>query len=107
MFRITTTVLRSMLPGGNKLDLSASMLENHNNRVILNSWHLGSPVFKDTTVNLYDPVTVAVAEVPGGYLVKPKAPHYKSQFEVFFGFDGGNLGFNKQRCVFIPNMCYR
>ena len=59
--------------------------------------------FNDCTAQLHGPVTVSVAKVPFGYLVRPKEPHYTHQFETFFGLGCGNLGFSTERTVFVSN----
>lgn len=46
--------------------------------------------------------TLLVAETKFGYYVQPTVPHYKFQFEDFFGFGLGNIGFHKGRTIFIP-----
>lgn len=61
--------------------------------------------------NTYEPVqkkfgstetTVMVSETQFGWYIKPTVPHYKYQFEDFFGFGHGNLGFHKGRTMFVP-----
>lgn len=43
-----------------------------------------------------------ISETPFGYYIQPTVPHYKFQFEDFFGFGPGNMGFHKGRTIFIP-----
>jgi hypothetical protein len=37
-----------------------------------------------------------------GYYIKPIDKCYKYQFEEFFGFGPGNLGFDKNKVIYIP-----
>ena len=48
-------------------------------------------------------ITVNVLETRVGYFIKPVDHVYKHEFEVLFGFGAGNLGFDLERTIFIPN----
>ncbi len=45
--------------------------------------------------------TLKVLETCYGYYVKPTERHYKYDFENFFGFGPGCLGYNPNECVLI------
>jgi len=67
------------------------------------SQYIRDSYFKDNEIFLNGQVRVSVAYIPGGYLIRPKHPHCKYQFEEFFGFGAGNYGFTMNRCVYLPN----
>lgn len=46
--------------------------------------------------------TVLVSETSYGYFVKPTRHHFKSEFEIFFGFGCGNNGYSSERVIFVP-----
>lgn len=41
-------------------------------------------------------------ETDYGYYVQPTQRHYKLQFEMFFGFGCGNMGYDPNRTIFVP-----
>lgn len=49
-----------------------------------------------------EPTTILVHETKNGFFVKPADRHFKFQFEQFFGFGAGNIGYDKDRTVFVP-----
>lgn len=49
-----------------------------------------------------EPATILVHETRNGFFVKPANRHFKFQFEQFFGFGTGNIGYDKDRTVFVP-----
>jgi hypothetical protein len=49
-----------------------------------------------------EPVDILVHETRNGFFIKPANRHFKFQFEQFFGFGAGNIGYDKDRTVFVP-----
>jgi hypothetical protein len=73
------------------------------NRIIF-PCHIPEGEFKETTVEFMSKpdLKVAVMKTPYGFYVQPREPFYKYQFEEFFGFGCGNLGFDEKKTIFIP-----
>lgn len=46
--------------------------------------------------------TVLVSETRLGWFIKPTQPHYKYQFEDYFGFGHCNTGYTGTRVIFAP-----
>lgn len=60
--------------------------------------------FEEKEMRLFgkDDLKVAVLKSDYGYYIQPREPHYKYQFEDFFQFGPGNLGYSKERTVYVP-----
>jgi hypothetical protein len=99
----------SFLSNKVSLTFEQAMLCNYSKRTLVENSFLipDSSQFKDVVTCFNGDVTVSVAKIPGGYLIKPKHPHYKYQFEAFFKLGAGNLGiheyYTKKRYIFLPD----
>ena len=74
----------------------------HNTAIFRNVRAPKNVKFIETSVVFVsDPVNVRVYETIFGYYVKPVDMHFKYQFENFFGFGCGNVGFDKERTTYV------
>lgn len=45
---------------------------------------------------------IAVMETNYGYFIQPREHYYKYQFEEYFGFGYGNVGYCENKTIYVP-----
>lgn len=80
------------------------LLSNHYSDTIIQPCYIPKGKFKETNVDWFgkDDLKIAVMKTDYGYYIQPRERHYKMQFEEYFGFGSGNLGYDKNRTVYVP-----
>jgi hypothetical protein len=64
--------------------------------------------YKESLVSFGGALTsVKYLETSYGYFVKPMEHCYKAQFEYFFGFGAGNMGWDSNRTVFVTSLSFK
>lgn len=87
--RVITTIQNALTVGQKHREIVTPPLASSDWHIM--EWSFGS-----------DPSTIRYTETQFGYYIQPVKQHVNYQFENFFGFGCGNLGYDKYRTIFIP-----
>lgn len=71
---------------------------------IINPCVVPNGKFEEQTTNKFGQtgLKIAVMKTEYGYFIHPIERCHKHQFEEFFGFGCGNIGFDEKRIVYLP-----
>jgi hypothetical protein len=87
--RVTTTIQNALVLGQKQREIVVPPSASSDWHIM--EWSFGS-----------DSTSIRYTETQFGYYIQPVKQHVNYQFEDFFGFGCGNLGYNKHRTIFIP-----
>jgi len=85
-----------------KTSFDDNLILNYNNRIV-DPCYIPQGEYKEQSSGFFgEDVKFQVMETEYGHFIRPIKPHLKYQYEDFFGFGCGNMGFDLRRTVYLP-----